>query len=107
MNSITEKYSNSQIYGFFGLLLTNTIWTYYAIIFVKIIPYEKDVIGYLYDMMAAFGVFVGIPLVVSFLISYRMYKHKMLSRSNYLLLLLIGFSVSLIFWVSEYFLLLE
>jgi len=105
MSSITEKYSNLRIYGFFGLFLTNAIWTYYAIAFVKIIPHEKDVIGYLYDMMTAFGVFVGIPLVVSFLISYRMYKHKMLSRSNYFILLLIGFLVSLIFWVSDYFLL--
>lgn len=104
MSSITEKYSNLQIYGLFGLFLTNAIWTYYAIAFVKIIPYEKDVIGYLYAMMTAFGVFVGIPLVVSFLISYRLYKHKMLSRSNYFILLLIGFLVSLIFWVSEYFL---
>ena len=107
MKTITEKHSNLQIYGFFGLFLTNAIWTFYAIAFVKIIPYEKDVLGYLYDMMPAFGIYVGIPLVVSFLISYRLYKHKMLSRSNYFILLLIGFLVSLIFWVSDYFILLE
>ena len=107
MTSIAEKYSNLEIYGFFGLFLTNAIWTYYAIPFVKVIPYEKDVLGYLYGMMTAFGIFVGIPLVVSFLISYRLYKHKMLSRSNYFILLLIGFLVSLIFWVSNYFLSLD
>ena len=38
MSSLTNKYSNWQIYGFFGLFLTNAIWTYYAIAFVKIIP---------------------------------------------------------------------
>jgi len=105
MSSLTNKYSNWQIYGFFGLFLTNAIWTYYAIFFVKIIPHEKDVIGYLYDMTPAFAVYVGIPLVVSFLISYRMYKHKMLSKLNYFILLLTGFLVSLIFWISDYFLL--
>jgi len=103
MKSITEKHSNLQIYGFFGLFLTNAIWTFYAITFVKIIPHEKDVIGYLYNMMPAFVIYVGIPLVVSFLILYRMYKHKMLSKSNYFILLLIGFLVSLTFWVSDYF----
>lgn len=107
MTYLKNKYSNSQIYGFFGLFLTNAILTYYAIAFVKIIPHEKDVLSYLYDMIPMFGVYVGIPLVVSFLISYRLYKHKMLSRSNYFILLLIGFLVSLIFWVSDYFLLLD
>jgi len=102
MNSITEKYSNLQIYGFFGLFLTNAIWTYYAIAFVKIIPHEKDVIGYLYDMVFAFGIYVGIPLAISFLISYRMHKHQMLSKSNYLILLLAGFLVSLIFVIFDY-----
>lgn len=104
MNSLTSKYSNWQIYGFFGLFLTNTIWTFYALTFVKITLYEKNVIGYLYDMMTTFGIYVGIPLVISFLISYRMYKHKMLNKSNYFVLLFFGFLVSLIFVASAYFL---
>lgn len=103
MSSLVNKYSNWQIYGFFGLFLINTVWTFYALIFVKIIPYEKDIFGYLYDITPIFGVYVGIPFVVSFLISYRMYTHKMLSKSNYLILLLVGFLVSLIFVVFDYF----
>ncbi len=105
MTSIVEKYSNLRIYGFFGLFLTNAIWTFYAIAFLKVIPNQRDIFDYLYNLTPTFGIYVGIPLVASFLISYRMYKHKMLSKSNYFILLLIGFLVSLIFWVSDYFLL--
>jgi len=103
MSSLANKYSNWQIYGFFGLFLTNTIWTFYALTFVKVIPYEKNVIGYLYDMMSTFGVYVGIPIVVSFLILYKMNKQQMINKSNYFSLLLVGFKVSIIFVMGNYF----
>lgn len=105
MSSLTSKYSNWQIYGFFGLFLTSSIWTYYALIFVKIIPYEKDVIDYLYDIIPSFGVYVGIPLIVSLLILHRMNTRKMVTKSNYYYLLLAGFTISAIVVAADYFIL--
>ena len=100
MTYLKNKYSNSQIYGFFGLFLTNAIWTYYALTFVRVIPFERDVIDYLYVMMPMLGIFVGIPLTVSFLISHRMHKHKMLNQRKQIVLLLVGFMVSFVFVIS-------
>lgn len=104
MSSLANKYSNWQIYGFLGLFLTNTIWTFYVLFLAKMIPFEKDVVGYLREMVQIFEIHIGIPLVVSFLIAYRMYGHKMMNNSNYFTLLLFGFSVSLIFVVFDHFL---
>jgi len=105
MNSLANKYSNWQIYGFFGLFLANVVWTFYALVVLKAMPNQSDIVDYFYDVIPILGIHVTIPLVVSFLISYKMYHNKMLNKSNYTVLLLSGFLISFIFVISDYFLL--
>jgi hypothetical protein len=69
------------------------------------IPFEKNVIGYLYDIMPAFAIYVGIPLGVSLIILHRMHKRTMVTTSNYYCLLLAGFTISAIVVASDYFIL--
>jgi len=103
MISLAEKYPNRQVYGFFGLFLANTIWTFYALVVLKAIPYQSDIGHYFSDVMPILGIHVTIPLIISFLISYRMYRRKMINKSNYSFLLLGGFLASFIFVISDYF----
>ena len=105
MSSLTNKYSNWQTYGFFGLFLANAIWTFYALVVLKALPGQIDVVDYFYDVVPILGIHVTIPLVVSFLISFKMYRNNMLSKPSYAVLLLSGFLVSLVFVISDYFLL--
>ncbi|MCH9659107.1 hypothetical protein K0U27_10570 [archaeon] len=105
MSSLTNKYSNWQIYGFFGLFLANVVWAFYALVVLKALPGQSDVVNYFYDVIPILGIHVTIPLVVSFLISFKMYRNQMLSKSNFAVLLLSGFLVSFIFVMSDYFLL--
>ena len=104
MNSLANKYSNWHIYGFFGLFLANAIWTFYVLVVLKAMPNQNDIVDY-YDVIPILGIHVTIPLVTSFLISYKMYRNKMLNKSNYTVLLLSGFLISFIFVISDYFLL--
>lgn len=101
MNSLETKYSNWQIYGFFSLLLSNSIWTYYTLVIVKAIPYQSNIIGYFYEVMTILGIHIGIPLLVSFLIGHRMYKKTMLTKKIYSILMIAGFSISLTVVVTE------
>ena len=105
MSSLTNKYSNWQIYGFFGLFLANVVWTFYALFVLKELPGQSDVVDYFYDVVLIFGIHVTIPLVISLLISFKMYRSKMLNKSSYTVLLLSGFLVSFILVMSDYFLL--
>ena len=105
MSSLTMKYSNWQVYGFFGLFLANAIWTFYALVVLKVLPGQSDVVDYLYDVIPILSIHVTIPLVVSLLISFKMYHNKMLSKPSYAVLLLSGFLVSFILVMSDYFLL--
>ena len=103
MSSLLDKYSNWQIYGFFGLFLNHSIWTYYLLTYVMGIPFQKDPISYMEDILPTLGIYVVIPFAVSLGIWYRMYKHQMLKKSNYFVLLLAGFCVSLVSVVIMYF----
>jgi len=105
MSSLANKYSNWKIYGFFGLFLANVVWTFYALVALKAIPNQNDVIDYFYDVIPILGIHVTIPLVVSLLISFKMYRNNMLIKSNYIVLLLSGFLVSFVLVMSDYFLL--
>lgn len=96
------RFSNSQIYGFFGLFLVNCIWTWYALMFGRMILRNELTFEFLKEMMPYFGIFVGIPLSISFLISYRMYTHKILSRFNYFLILWAGFFISFMFVITKF-----
>ena len=69
------------------------------------LPGQSDVVDYFYDVIPILGIHVTIPLVVSFLISYKMCRSKMLNKSNYAVLLLSGFLVSFILVMSDYILL--
>ncbi|MCV0391962.1 MAG: hypothetical protein K5790_01565 [Nitrosopumilus sp.] len=95
MNSLATKYSNWQIYGFFSLFISNSIWTYYALVIVKATPFQNNIVDYLYETLPFLGIYVGIPLLVSFLIGYRMYKKTMLTKKDYSVLMIMGFVVSL------------
>ena len=102
MSSLANKYSDWQIYGFFGLFLANTIWIHYASFLVKSVVGTNDVVSSLQEMAPFLVIYVGIPLGISFLISFKMYNNGMLSKPIYAVLLLSGFLVSLIFVVSDY-----
>ena len=98
MNSLVTKYSNWQIYGFFGLFLATAIWIHYASFLVQTIVDTNDVVSSILEMVPFLILYVGIPLGVSFLIAYVMRRHNMLDRQNLLFLLMSGLMTNMIFW---------
>jgi hypothetical protein len=105
MSSLANRYSNLQIFGFFSLFLTSSIWTYWGIWILKIIFYSNDAVYDLYNIFPMLGIYVGIPLFASLIILHRMKTRKMVTNSNYYWILLAGFTLSSIIVAADYFIL--
>lgn len=88
-----------RVIGYFGIFVTSLGWTYYATSAGVSISRGTNMFESNAPLVL---VYLVIHIVGSFLISFRMKKRKMLTKSQYVMLLLSGAVITLLYMVWYY-----